>query len=285
MVTVDKRRMCPHCRAFITTADKVCPYCETPVGPRAIDLRGGGEFIAGLIPPARFASTIILSLNVAIFVILLLASSRSGQGGIMQIDQWTMVRYGAAAPLLVFREGEWWRLITAGFLHWGLMHILFNCWAMMDVAGHTEEIYGTPRMVAIYLGSTIAGFLLSMLWRSGIPVAVSAGASAGLFGLIGAMVAVGVIHRKSQQAAMIKDFYLRWAIYAFLWSLLPFFRADNAAHAGGFAGGFLIALAAGTQRGFPHPSDKVWTAIAGILTALAGLSFVRMFFWLLAASR
>jgi hypothetical protein len=99
------------------------------------------------------------------------------------------------------------------------------------------------------------------------------------------MVAVGVLHKRSQEAAMIKEFYLRWAIYAFLWSLLPFFHADNAAHAGGFAGGFLIAMAAGTQRGYQHPSDKVWTAIAGLMTILAGFSFVRMFFWLLAASR
>ncbi len=277
--------MCPHCRAFITTADKVCPYCEMPVGPRAIDLRGGGEYIAGLIPPARFASTLILSLNVAIFIILVLASSRTGEGGLMGIDQRTMVRYGAAMPLLVLREGEWWRLMTAGFLHWGLMHILFNSWAMMDVAARTEEIYGTARMVAIYLGSTVTGFLASMMWMSRIPVAVSAGASAGLFGLLGAMVAVGILHKRSQEAAMIKEFYLRWTIYAFLWSLLPFFRADNAAHAGGFIGGFLIALAAGTQSTFQRPADKVWTFVGAGLTILAGFSFVRMFFWLLASSR
>lgn len=276
--------MCPHCRAFITSADKVCPYCDTPVGPRAIELRGGGDFIAGLIPPARFASTIFLSLNVAIFIILVLASGRSGQGGLMGIDQWTMVRYGAAAPLLVFREGEWWRLLTAGFLHWGLMHILFNSWAMMDVAGNTEEIYGTPRMVAIYLGSTMTGFLASMLWLSRVPVATSAGASAGLFGLLGAMVAVGVLHKGSAEASMLKSYYLRWAVYAFLWSMLPFFRADNAAHAGGFAGGFLIALAAGTKAPYQRPSDKVWTAIAGIFGLLAAFSFVRMVSWLLAAS-
>lgn len=285
MKKVEKRRMCPHCRAFITTDDKVCPYCDTPVGPRAIDLRGGGEYIAGLIPPARFASTIILSLNVAIFIILVLASSRTGNGGLTGIDQWTMVRYGAAAPLLVLKEGEWWRLMTAGFLHWGLMHILFNCWAMMDVAARTEEIYGTARMVAIYLGSTVTGFLASMLWLSRVPVAVSAGASAGLFGLLGAMVAVGILHKRSPEASMIKEFYLRWTIYAFLWSLLPFFRADNAAHAGGFAGGFLIALAAGTQASFPRPADKYWTFISAGLSILAGLSFVRMFLWLLAASR
>jgi rhomboid protease GluP len=156
---------------------------------------------------------------------------------------------------------------------------------MMDVAARTEEIYGTARMVAIYLGSTITGFFASMMWMSRIPVAVSAGASAGLFGLLGAMVAVGVLHKRSQEAAMIKEFYLRWTIYAFLWSLLPFFRADNAAHAGGFIGGFLIALAAGTQSTIQRPADKFWTIVGASLSILAGLSFVRMFLWLLASSR
>jgi rhomboid protease GluP len=181
--------MCPHCRAFITTDDKVCPYCDTKVGPRAIELRGGGDFIMGLIPPGRFASTIILTLNVAIFLVLMLASSRAGNGGLMQIDQWTMVRYGAAAPTLVFREGEWWRLFTAGFLHWGLMHILFNSWAMMDVAGHTEEIYGTKRMVAIYLGSiAVVVGLVALIRRNerlaGLAMLVAALSLPTGFGLI-----------------------------------------------------------------------------------------------------
>ena len=57
--------MCPHCRAFITTKDKICPYCDTPVGRRAIDMRTG--IFAELIPSAQFATIVILSLNVGLF--------------------------------------------------------------------------------------------------------------------------------------------------------------------------------------------------------------------------
>jgi rhomboid protease GluP len=68
MVQVDKRRMCPNCRAFVTTKDKVCPYCEVPIGPRAIDKRNPGEILGGFIPHARFTTIMILLLNSAIFL-------------------------------------------------------------------------------------------------------------------------------------------------------------------------------------------------------------------------
>ena len=69
--------MCPNCRAFITIKDKVCPYCEVQVGPRSVD-RMGGDLLGGLIPAARFATVVILSLNVGIFLLTLLASASAG---------------------------------------------------------------------------------------------------------------------------------------------------------------------------------------------------------------
>ena len=57
--------MCPNCRAFVTTSDKVCPYCEVPMGPRAIDRRNPGEILGGLIPHARFTTIMILLINTA----------------------------------------------------------------------------------------------------------------------------------------------------------------------------------------------------------------------------
>src|SRR5271163_1745932 len=66
--SVDTRRMCPNCRAFVTTSDKVCPYCQAPIGPRAIDRRNPGEILGGLIPHARFTTMIILLINTALFI-------------------------------------------------------------------------------------------------------------------------------------------------------------------------------------------------------------------------
>lgn len=260
--------MCPHCRAFITTKDKICPYCDTPVGPRAIELRGAGDLLGGLIPTAQFATVVILTANIGLYLVTLAAAAKIGELN-------ALFRYGGAIPELVF-GGQWWRLITAGFLHGGLMHIGFNMWALMDVGRHAEEVYGTRRMVVIYVLSTMGGFALSM-WR-GTPLTV--GASAGLFGLIGAMIAVGVLHRTSYEASAIKAFYIRWAIYGLLWGLLPFFRVDNYAHLGGIATGFAVAWLAGTPRQFHPLLERVWGAAAWGALGLTGYCFLRLFLWL-----
>jgi rhomboid protease GluP len=272
--------MCPHCRAFITTKDKVCPYCDTEVGPRAADIRNPGMIFAGMIPAARFVTVVILTLNAGLFLITVLASMKAGNGGaLMGIDITTLTKFGAARPDAVFFGGQWWRLITAGFLHGGLMHIMFNSWAMMDVGAHTEEVYGQRRMVAIYLLSTIGGFLASCLWTRSISV----GASAGLFGLIGAMIAIGVLHR-GVEASMIKAFYVRWAIYGLLMGFLPFFRVDNAAHIGGLATGFVTAWLAGTPRLIETWQEKLWKTVAALLVIAAALSFYKMFMYMQSVS-
>ena len=60
--------MCPHCRAFITTGDRVCPYCDTPVGERAVDRRDPKDLIGGFIPHARFTTTILLLMNFGLYI-------------------------------------------------------------------------------------------------------------------------------------------------------------------------------------------------------------------------
>ena len=65
---MDKRRMCPSCRAFITTSDRICPYCGQQVGPRAIDVRQPGAIMGGLIPQAHFTTILILVINFGLFI-------------------------------------------------------------------------------------------------------------------------------------------------------------------------------------------------------------------------
>jgi rhomboid protease GluP len=260
--------MCPHCRAFITTRDRVCPYCDTPVGPRAVDLRGAEAIFGGLIPTAQFATIAIITMNIGLFLVTMLASSKVGEGE-------ALVRYGAAyLPAVV--GGQWWRLITAGFLHGGLMHIGFNMWAMMDVGRHSEEVYGPKRMVVIYILSTMGGFGLSML--RGTPLTV--GASAGLCGLVGAMIAVGFRHQWSDEAARIKAFYVRWAIYILIMGLRPFFRVDNAAHIGGLASGFVVGYIAGTPRLGRPAIERVWTIAAVCSVLLTAYAYLKLVLWL-----
>src|SRR5215467_12977241 len=251
----DPRRMCPHCRAFITTRDKVCPYCNERVAPRSYRPESSG-MLAGFIPHARYTTVLILFINLAFYLATGLYSMRSGSGGFMDIDATTLVGFGAAYSPFVF-AGQWWRLVTAGFLHGGLLHILFNSWAMFDVGAQVDQIYGTPRMLVIYFVSTVTGFLTSVMLR---PV-LAVGASAALCGLIGAMVAAGLRDR-SAFGAVIRGAYIRWFIWILVFSLMP--GVDMAAHVGGFVGGFAIAwlAGAGETRYASTWTNRLWQLCA-----------------------
>src|ERR1035441_6017603 len=160
---MDSRRMCPHCRAFITNKDKVCPYCNERVGPRAIDGRSPSDILGGLIPHARFNTMVILAINFGLYVATTIYSMKAGnQGAFMNLDSRTLITFGAKfGPFIA--AGQWWRLVTAGFLHGGLVHILMNSWVLFDLAPQVEEMFGASRMWVIYFVSSVVVFYLSNL--------------------------------------------------------------------------------------------------------------------------
>lgn len=264
--------MCPHCRAFITTRDRVCPYCETEVGPRAIDRREPRPILGGLIPHAHFVTSVILLINIGLYAATVLYSLRTGhEDAFMNIDGRTLFEFGAK-----LREalalGQWWRLVTAGFLHGGLMHLLMNSWVLFDLGAQVEEIYGASRLIVIYFLATVAGFFASAWWSP----ALSVGASAGLFGLIGAMIALGRRHPLGEAA---RGLYVRWVIYMLLLGLLPGLRIDNAAHVGGLGAGFLFGHLAGVPKLIPTIGERLWRAAAYACVLLTAFSFLEMYLW------
>lgn len=261
---MDKRRMCPHCRAFISSRDRVCPYCETEVGPRAADRRAPSGVIGGFIPHARFTTTIILLINFGLYAATALFSTRIGQGSAMNIDINTLFAFGATEP------GVWWRLITAGFLHGGLLHILMNSWVLFDLGAQVEEIYGAARLIVFYFAALVFGFYVSTMFHS-----LSVGASGAIFGLIGAMIALGVRHREHPLGAALRGLYIRWAVYGLLFGLLPGF--DNAAHIGGLAAGFAVAYVAGTPKLIDGWGERVWRVAAVGCVVVTALAFLAMY--------
>ena len=268
--------MCPSCRAFITTSDKVCPYCEAKVGAKAIERRAPADILGGLIPHARFTTVMILLVNAGLYIAMVLHGQRAGsETNFMDFDGRTLFNFGAKyGPAL--RGGQWWRLITAGFLHGGLWHILMNSWVLYDLGTQVEESFGTGRYLVFYFVATITGFYASYLWA---PNNLSIGASAGIFGLIGAMIALGVRDR-SAYGGMVRSLYTRWAVYGLLMGLLPFFAIDNAAHIGGLAGGFAMAYIAGTPR-YSESAERVWHFAGGAAIAGTVAAFGLMFRWLM----
>ena len=267
--------MCPHCRAFITTDDRVCPYCNTPVGPKAVERREPADLMGGLIPHARFTTVVILLINSGLYVAMVLYSMKSGHGGIAGLDGQTLLNFGAMYPPYV-QAGQWWRLITAGFLHGGIVHILMNSWVLFDLGAQTEEFYGTSRMLVIYFAATVGGF-----WASAHFAHLSVGASAGIFGLIGAMIAFGIKER-SHYGTALRSFYMRWAMYGLvLGFIIP--NIDMAAHLGGLAAGFGVGYLAGSPTVRPGP-EQLWRGIAALPVVVTAFAFIAMFVWLTKAS-
>jgi rhomboid protease GluP len=270
---METRRMCPHCRAFITTKDRVCPYCNEAVAPRRVERGSSGPILGGWIPQAGYLTILILLICSGLYLATALYSSNSGNGNFVNIDGQTLFIFGADLGRAL-AGGQWWRLVTAGFLHGGILHILMNMWVLFDLGAQIETIYGGARMLAIYFVSNVVGFYVSAMWHPGT---VSAGASAALFGLVGAMLALGVRYRGSGAGDMIRAVYGRYLVYLLIFSLLP--GVDMAAHIGGLAGGFGLGYVAGRPEYEQAPVERVWQ-IAAALSVLATLySFLKWYLW------
>lgn len=258
-------RMCPHCRAFVETSARVCTECHEPLGRTYAQRVAGGAALAGLVPPTHFTTIIILLLNSGLFAATALLSAQRG-GGFLSVSGEVLYDFGAKESLSILARGQWWRLVTAGFLHGGLLHILMNSWALYDLGAQVEEAYGTSRFLLFYLASSVAGFLASSFWSR----ALSIGASAALFGLIGAMIAYGQRNRGTLMGMALKSAYARWAVFALLFSLMP--GIDMAAHVGGLAGGFVLGYLGGSP-GRNAAVEWFWKAAATVSVLIVILSF------------
>jgi len=178
--------------------------------------------------------------------------------------------FGASGALPVFGEGKWWTLLSAGWLHGSILHILFNMLWVRQLGPATADIYGAGRMIIVYTIAGAVGFLLSSvagLILPGVPIIGGAyytlGASASIFGLLGSLVYYG----RRGGSSMIHREAMGYASAMFVMGLImP--GIDNYAHAGGFAGGYLAGMWLDPLK--PERMDHfVGAAICILITALA----------------
>ena len=147
----------------------------------------------------------------------------------------SIVQWGGDAALLV-SQGQWWRLVSAIFVHIGVIHLLFNSYALIFIGPLLEELLGRERFLVVYVGTGVLGFVVSNIYYN--PVHVTAGASGAIFGLIGAGI---ILSRKwAAWGSLLKEQLVHWAIYGLVYGLL--LRANNAAHIGGFLSGMGLAF-------------------------------------------
>jgi rhomboid protease GluP len=158
-------------------------------------------------------------------------------------DRFAYDALGAAGAMPVFYYDRWWTLLSAGWLHGGALHILFNMMWVRQLGPAVEDMYGGARMVIIYTISSATGFFLSsFLGRfAAIPFFSGAtytlGASAPIFGLLGALVYYGRRGGSTLVRSQAMSYALTMGVFGLI---MP--GIDNAAHLGGFAGGYFAGM-------------------------------------------
>jgi len=251
---------------------KKCPECGASL---TFSLAAASRSLSTFLPSTSPATYTILSLNVVLFAVSLLATMRGTEqfnlfGSILpQVLQ----RLGASLPL-PYDILQPWRLVMAIFLHGGLLHVGMNSWVLMDIGPTVEETYGSARYLFVYVFTGVAGFVLSSFSSH-----FSIGASGALMGLIGVMLAM-TTRRGGAYMQMVRGRLIRWVIYILLFGVLVQ-GIDNLAHIGGLGAGFLLGRVMddhepNTAEGRRRADGLGW--LAGITVVASFLLMLRNYF-------
>ena len=240
-----------------TSGSVVCPSCGSLVGvndERCYTCGRANPSLWGFAPALRSLGSdlgfvpLVVGGSAVLYVFTLLASGSGLQimgGGfnILAPSAPALLAFGASGSYPVFQLGSWWTVLSATWLHGSFLHILFNMMWVRDIGPSTADVIGPGRTIIIYVVSGVCGFLLSSAASVYLPplpllrgAQLTVGASASIFGLLGALVHYGRKSGSSYVHAQAKQ----WALIMFIYGLImP--GIDNFAHAGGFIGGYVTS--------------------------------------------
>ena len=203
----------------------------------------------------------LIGINVAVFLAMALQGA-----GVFDSDASVHVAWGSnLVPVTV--GGEWWRLGTSMFLHFGVIHLFVNMWVLHANGRLAERMYGSVRFAILYLLAGLCGSMASAWWH---PAVNSAGASGAVFGMLGGLLAYLLVKRFRIPAPIIQAQRMSltaFVVYNILYGLLhP--GIDNAAHLGGFLAGVAIGLALARPIDAEARSESQTLRVAGIAVAV-----------------
>lgn len=186
-----------------------------------------------LIPKGEhFATSIILDLNILVFLLMIFSGVHLISPNGMELLQWGANRRNETM------SGDWWRLLTSMFLHGGIMHLLLNIYGLVIAAIFVEPLLGRKKYFILYLLSGICGSIASIWWY---PNTISVGASGAIFGLYGAILGLLLTDAfpKGGKRGVLSMIGI-YVVINLLWGLTG--GIDNAAHIGGLLSGALIGI-------------------------------------------
>lgn len=249
--------LCPNCNKLISGDESVCPHCGIS---RPGSIWKSNIWTRGLLSSDNVVKTII-SVNVVMYAVsLLLNPSRLGLSGgpfsLLSPSNRALVILGASGTIPIDRLHRWWSLISANYLHGGILHILFNMIALTQIARPVLSEYGVHRLIVVYTVGGASGFLVSYL----AGVSLTLGASAAVLSLIGACLYYGWSRGGTYGQAVYRQ-TLGWVVAIFIFGLL-FPGIDNWGHAGGLAAGMLLGFLLGYEE--KKPENYYHKLLAGI---------------------
>ncbi len=232
--------VCTSCGNLVGVNDETCYQC----GRRNPGLWGFAPVLRRLGHDMGFVPFVTGFCLVLYAVTYLLSAGQAEAGGpinFLSPSTSVLAMFGASGALPVFGLHRWWTVLSAAWLHGGVLHILFNLLWIRQLAPAVGELYGPGRMIIIYTLASVTGFGLSTLAGQYLDFMpgflrggqITVGASAPIFGLLGAVVYYG----RRAGSSLASSQAWSWAIPLFIFGLImP--GIDNYAHAGGFAGGY-----------------------------------------------
>ncbi|HCZ07354.1 MAG: hypothetical protein PWP37_851 [Thermotogota bacterium] len=209
----------------------------------------------------KSAVFIIAFVNLVLFLLELIGGFSSS----------TLLKLGAQYGPLV-DSGQYNRLITAMFLHGGLLHLFFNMYALIYLGTIIEKVYSTPKFVVAYFLSGVVGNIATQIFYHNT---ISIGASGAIFGLVGMLFAAG---RRRDMPYYVRPITGTALLPMIIFNLFLGFTAgniNNAAHIGGLVTGIVLGLAISpryTWRGW-----RIWNILMIIVIAVVFLSFFFLF--------
>ena len=264
--------VCASCGSLVGVNDDVCYSC----GRRNPGLWGYGRALRefgndlGFIRVVMFGCVALYAGTLALTVMLGEQIGMSSPFSMLGPSGRALIGFGASGVLPVFVMDRWWSVLSAGWLHGGALHLLFNMMMVRELGPPTAEIYGAARMVIVYTVGGAVGFLLSSLAGYLLPPLpiigggrMTIGASAPIFGLLGGL----MYYSRRSGSSMVRTAVMGYVMSAVVFGILmP--GIDNWAHGGGYAGGYL----AGKWLDPLKPERMDHMMIAAVCLAASGLA-------------
>lgn len=255
---------CPHCRKEFernfgdSGASLNCPECDERLAQMArVGIPASGQT---LVTPSFLITVALIGWNVMVFLVMVLRGVSFFAPSPQQA-----IAFGADfGPLTL--NGEWWRLVTSMFVHFGIVHIGLNMWCLWNLGRAAEQLMGRASYLLGYFVSGIFASIVSVYWH---PMAAGAGASGAIFGMSGVLVSYVYLKKTPSHLEINKKMLSSlgtFIAYNLAFGALP--GISNAAHIGGLVMGLAVGAAL-PRAGASEPQRRTRLSLVAILSAIA----------------